>query len=52
MTIRHLRIACWITEATETHSECLMFIAFPRLQWLHERVSMLRYTFIACLVHS
>jgi hypothetical protein len=24
--------------------------AFPLPQWLHERTSMLRYTYIACLV--
>ena len=26
-----------------------MLIAFPQQQWLHERVSMLRYIYIACL---
>ena len=25
-------------------------IPFPLQQWLHERVSMLRYTYIACFV--
>ena len=25
-------------------------IAFPRQQWLHEHTSVLRYTYIACLV--
>ena len=25
-------------------------IAFPLQQWLHERASVLRYTYIACLV--
>ena len=48
--IRHMRFACWITKATNTHSECVIFIAFPWQQWLHERASMLRYTYIACLV--
>jgi hypothetical protein len=27
-----------------------MIIAFPLQQWLHERASLLRYTYIACLV--
>jgi hypothetical protein len=50
--IRHMRFACWITKATDTHSECVILIAFPRQQWLHERVSMLRCTYTACLVGS
>jgi hypothetical protein len=49
MTIRRMRIACWISKATDTHSEYVILIAFP-LQWLHERASMLHYTYIACLV--
>jgi hypothetical protein len=32
------------------HSGCVILIAFPQLQWLHERASVLRYTYIACLV--
>jgi hypothetical protein len=28
--------------ATDTHSECVTFIAFPRQQWLRERASVLR----------
>ena len=42
--IRRMRIACWITEATNTHSENVILIAFPLQQWLHERTSMLGYT--------
>jgi hypothetical protein len=48
--IRRMRFACWITKATDTHSEYVILIAFPRLQWLRERATMLRYTYIACLV--
>jgi hypothetical protein len=34
-----MRIACWITMATNTHSEFVtLIIAFPRQQWLLERV--------------
>jgi hypothetical protein len=40
--ILRMRFACWITKATDTHSEYLMLIAFPRLQWLSERASLLR----------
>jgi hypothetical protein len=50
MTVWRMRIACWITKATNTHSEYVILIAFPLQQWLHERVSMLRYTYIACIV--
>jgi hypothetical protein len=37
-------------KATNTHSEYVILIAFPRQQGLHERASVLRYTYIACLV--
>jgi hypothetical protein len=48
--IRCMRFAYWITKATDTSSEYVIFTAFPRQQWLHERASMLRYTYTACLV--
>ena len=35
---------------THTHWEYVILIAFPRKRGLHERASMLRYTYIACLV--
>jgi len=45
LTIWPMRIVCWITGATNTHSDCAIIInAFPLQQWLLERVSMLRYT--------
>jgi len=49
MTTWRTRIACWIAEATNTHSEYVILIAFPRQQWLHESASMLRYTYVHCL---
>jgi hypothetical protein len=30
---RRMRFACWITKATDTHSEYVILIAFPRQQW-------------------
>jgi hypothetical protein len=48
--IRRMRFACWITKATDTHTEYVIFIAFPRQKWLRERASTLRYTYISCLV--
>jgi len=52
MKIWRMRIACRIAKATNTHSEHVIFIAFPLQQWLHERASFLRYTYIVCLVLS
>ena len=49
MTIWRMRAACLIAKATDKHSEYVILIAFPLQQWLHERSSVLRYTYIACL---
>jgi hypothetical protein len=36
---------------THTHTQqYVILIAFPQQQWFRERASMLRYTYIACLV--
>jgi len=45
MTIR----ACLILQ-THTHLQHVIPIAFPLQQWLHERASVLRYTYTVCLV--
>ena len=37
-----------IIRRTDTHSKCLALIASPLQKWLHERVSVLRYTCITC----
>jgi hypothetical protein len=47
--VRRMRFACWITKATDTHSEYVISIAFPRQQWLRERASRLVYTYFAYL---
>ena len=52
MAIWHMRIACLITKAANTHSEYVIFIDFPRQKWLHNSASMLRYTYIACLLNT
>ena len=49
MTIRSMRIACWIPKATHTHSDYVILIAFPLQQKLDERASLLHYTYIGCL---
>jgi hypothetical protein len=48
--IRRIRFAFWMNKATDTHSEYVIIIAFPRQQWLRERASMLRCSYTACLV--
>jgi hypothetical protein len=50
LTIWRMRIARWIPKATNTLSEYVILIAFPLQQWLHVRVSALRYAAVACLV--
>ena len=52
MVIQRMRIACWVPNATNTHSEhseYVIHIAFPWQQRLRERGSMLRHTYTACL---
>jgi hypothetical protein len=37
-----MRFACWITKATDTHSERVILIALPLKQWLQYSASMVR----------
>jgi hypothetical protein len=48
--ILRMPIAHCIPKATNTHSEYVTLIALPMQQWLHERTSVLLYTYIVCLV--
>jgi len=50
VTICRMRNECWINMATDTHSECVIVIAFTRQPWLRERASIVRYVDIASLV--
>ena len=47
--IRRMRVACWITKATDTHSEQVIFIVFAVQQWLCERASVLRHSTLPIL---
>jgi len=49
ITNRRMRIICWITKATNTPTEYVIIIAFPRQQWLweHAQYYVIR---IACRV--
>ena len=45
-----MRIARWIPKATNTHSEYVLHMTFPLLQWLQDCTSVLGYAYIACIV--
>ena len=49
MTIWRMRIAYWITKATNTYWEYVILIALPLQQWLGEHDSMLRYAKLSVL---
>ena len=44
---RRMLTACWIKKAANTHSGYVTLAAFPRQEYLRERPSVLRYTYIA-----
>jgi len=46
----HMRLACRITKARDTHSEYVIDIAFPQQRWLCERPSVLCHTYITAFV--
>jgi hypothetical protein len=48
--IQRMRFACWISKVPNTQAEYVIFIAFPLQQWLRERASKIRDSYIACLV--
>ena len=49
-TVWRTRVACCIPKA-HTHSGYITLITFLQQQGLHERASMLRYTYIACVIN-
>jgi len=51
MTIWLMRFACWITKATNTHSEYVILISFSRKK-MNTRTRLGVITYIACLVNS
>jgi hypothetical protein len=44
-----MSVTCRKTKAKNIHPEYVFVIAFPRQQQLYERVSVIRYTYIACV---
>jgi hypothetical protein len=45
-----LYMLCWITKATDTHSEYVIHIVLQLHKWLRERTTALRYALTAYLV--
>jgi len=43
-------VAFWIPKATSAYSEYVIPIAYTLQQWLHERASLLRFTYIDWLL--
>ena len=44
MTMRRMRDASCVPKATNTHSQYVIYVAFPLQQPLHERVNVTLYT--------
>jgi hypothetical protein len=51
-TIWRKRFAYCIPKAAATHRECPILFAFRRQLWLHERATILRYTYISFIRSS
>ena len=45
-----MHLACWIPNATHSHSEYVIFIAFFTATIVTQGATILHYTYIACLV--
>jgi hypothetical protein len=50
MIIRRMCITCWLSKAKNIYPICVILTAFSLQQWLHERASVLRYTYTASIV--
>ena len=49
-TLRRMRFTCWITKATHTLTVSVILLDFQLQQCFLEGASVLRCTYIACLV--
>ena len=47
LTVRRMRLSCWITKATNIHREYVILL-FPPQQWLHERSTVLTLCAYCC----
>ena len=46
--IQRMRLACWITQAVDTHPKYAILFAFALQDWLREGTSVL-YLYVHCL---
>jgi hypothetical protein len=46
----HKRAGARMHTYTHTHTQKFVILLFPRQQWFRKRASVLRYTYIVCLV--
>jgi hypothetical protein len=49
-TRTHARTHGWRTPTRKNIQKYVILIAFPLQQWFRERATMLRFTYVACLV--
>jgi hypothetical protein len=49
-TVWRMRIVCWVTKATNTHSQYVILVAFPLQERLPERPCTLRYAALPVLL--
>ena len=47
MTIWRMRIACWIPNSKNTHSQYVILTAFSLKEWLKKRSTVFRYSTLA-----
>jgi len=52
MTIWRMRIACWMPKTTNMHSEYIIIIASPLIQWFHECECYAIACLVYCLYHG
>jgi len=54
MTIQRMCVCEWHAGylRLQTHIRYIIFVAFPRQQYLRERVLMLHYIYSACIVNT
>lgn len=46
----YMHFACWISKASDIHSDYITLVTILQLEWSCEHVSALLYIYIACIV--
>jgi len=50
ITTSGMSFTCWLTKATDLHSEYVLLTASPLQELLRERATLLSYNYVNCLV--